>query len=167
MINEERVFIKPVLTLKDGDRTVVSPVWFVPAEIFSRGMLKKPSYQYRTVVIDAMTGAFLLDMDRDPTWEETRETPPRKILQPVIERFRAAFLAERSLQNRGHRGWRSFGNYLSVQVDPEKALLRWRHVVLRDRVALDGLTAEPLKGSELLTALLDESTKVRKKGGPR
>lgn len=162
---EARIYLVPALELEPEDRAVISPVWLVPGEVYTRGMLKRPSYKYQTVVVDAMSGSVLMVLDGDPHLKETADLPQHRLLEPVIERARAAFFAERGLQNSGPQGWKAFGSFVSVHVDPDRATLRWRLVVLRGFQALDGLDGQPLKGSELLTALLNESTK--KKGGSR
>lgn len=158
-MNAENLFLTAELEMGEGDRAVVSPVWVIPVEVFSRGMLKRPTYNYNTVILDAMTGSAITILEGDPGWKETTEFPDVRVLEPVIERSRASFLAEKAIENLKPQGWRSIGSFCSVHVDPQKAKLRWRLVVLRKGLPLDGLTGEPLKGSELLAALLTETTK--------
>lgn len=161
-MSEQRIFLMPKLETKERDRAVLSPVWLIPAEIFSRGMLKRPTYRYNTIVLDAMTGSPVMILEGDVPWKETTTFPEGRVLEPAIERSRASFFAEKAIGNSKPQGWRSIGNFCSVHVDAEKAKLRWRPILLREGIPLDGLTGTPLVGSELLTALLAETIK---KGG--
>jgi hypothetical protein len=160
MEDDFRGMLKPAFELGEGPFLLV-PVFLVPVEIFSRGMMTRTSYSFHVALVDAVNGQVTLLPQKSVSILET-EPPQGKRLNPKVRRQEAVELAEEAGRSMGKGKWTGAFRYNSVMVDQDHVSSTWRVWKVEGDSLVDSLTGRRENLGFLVAALIGGET-----GNPR
>lgn len=155
MQNDFRGMLAPIFELKEGPFLLV-PVFVVPVEIFSRGMMTRTSYSFHVALVDAVNGQVTL-LPQKSVVVLDMELPEGKSLEPRVTRERAIDLAEEAARLVGKGKWTGALRYNSVMVDRERVRSTWCVWKVEGESLVDSSTGRRENLGSLLVALLCEA----------
>ncbi len=140
---------------------ILQPVFVVPVEIFTRGLLRRPEYRYYQAVVDASTGK--TEYFPEGTVSVIEEEPPAgKTLPPVIGVTQAAAVAESDARHSGREGWRAVLGSAYVTARSDRVIATWRVWIVSDNSMTDCLTGRKIDGAVFLADFLNDGGKKKK-----
>lgn len=138
-----------------GDKLPISPVYICTADILERGLLTRPSFYRRVILVDAYTGASkLLEQEKIVLCREADISSfeitclPAKILPEA-----AARMAENAQVPEDFSGWRRITRNRRVTVSLRDISLAWRVYVVRGTEVVDTFSGERAPAASLLSSL--------------
>jgi hypothetical protein len=155
MQDEFRGMLAPVLELNEGPFLLV-PVFLVPVEIFSRGMMTRTSYSFHAALVDAVNGQVTLLPLKSVAVIET-ELPEGKRLEARVSRQRAIDLAEEAARLMGKGKWTGALRYNSVMVDLDRVRSTWRVWKIEGESLIDSSTGRRENLGSLVASLLGDA----------
>ncbi|MGC9372211.1 MAG: hypothetical protein ACP5CD_00880 [Thermovirgaceae bacterium] len=154
-------YIKPKREITQTGEFILQPVFVVPVEVFTRGLLRRPEYRYYQAVVDASTGKAEYFPEGAVSVIE-REPPAGKTLPPVIGASKAAAVAESEARHSGREGWRAVLGSAYVTARSDRVIATWRVWLLSDNSMTDSLTGRKIDGAVFLADFLNDGGKEEK-----
>jgi len=155
MQDEFRGMLAPLFELREGPFLLV-PVFLVPVEIFSRGMMTRTSYSFHAALVDAVNGQVALLPLKSVAVIEA-ELPEGKRLEARVSRQRAIDLAEEAARLMGKGKWTGALRYNSVMVDQDRVRSTWRVWKIEGESLIDSSTGRRENLGSLVASLLGDA----------
>lgn len=138
----------------NGDKLVLYPVYICPVEILERGVMIRPSYSRKTVIVNAFNrrtklldeGLAEVSADFDISAFEARR------LDVKVSPRLAAELAEYGAVTDDFRSWRRMVRSRRVEVDADKIRLAWHVYAVAGGVVTDTFSGETAPAAALADA---------------
>ncbi|MCF7936939.1 MAG: hypothetical protein K9L28_11415 [Synergistales bacterium] len=144
-------FLPVTVAIPDPERFILFPYFVVPVELFTRGLLSPPRYDYLWVLVNAVTGQ--AEERETRAIRLVREGPGGTRIQPRIGPDQAAPAAENAAASGGRRGWGLMRGADAYGVRRRIAPCR-RVWALQGGVITDTYTGRALRQDALLGTLL-------------
>ncbi len=147
-------YIKPKSEISLLEKCILQPVFVVPVEVFTRGLLRRPEYRHYQAVVDASTGK--VEFFAEGAISVVEEEPPAgKMLPPVIGASQAAAVAESDARHSGREGWRAVLGSVYVTARSDRVIPTWRIWIRSDSSMTDSLTGRKIDGGVFLADFLN------------
>lgn len=160
-------YIRPKNEMSPECDFLLQPVFVVPVEIFSRGLLLRPQYRYFQAVVDASTGK--TEFFAEGTVSVAEGDPPAgKALPAAIKSTsHAAALAESEAERAGREGWRALLGSAHALARNDDVIATWRVWMLSGNSMTDSLTARKIEGGLFLADFLNRAYTSDEQGPSR
>ena len=138
----------------EGDKIILSPAYFFPANIMSRGLFAGVSLVTKTIVVDASNGrAVISDADIRPCAVPDFPCIPREL--PVkLSEHQALSAAEMMATPEEARGWRRGFNSVRVFFRNSEFNFVWHTYIIRGSLLIDAFTGEESEAADVIDILL-------------
>ena len=148
-------YLAPSVHWKEGDELFLQPVYLVPVEVFTTGILSRPEYKTVIAVVDAVGGRVsIISQKKAPAVMEGE--PAGKKLPVNITLAVALLGAESAAVSEGREGWRALARSSHVMAKEPQARMCWK-VWARDGEGLqDTVTGRSLAAGELFGLFLPQ-----------
>jgi len=148
-------YLKPGRDLPENARFLLQPVFVVPVEVFTTGMLARPQYRRMKAVVEAVSGMVELFPEKKLVIEH-REPPEGEILPASVKAAAAARVAEEAAMGEGREGWKALMRSAHAMARPEETVASWRIWIVKGDSLEDSLTGKTIKAGILLSMMLSE-----------
>ncbi len=148
-------YLKPGRCLPENARFLLQPVFVVPVEVFTTGMLARPQYRRMKAVVEAGSGMVELFPEKKIVIEH-REPPQGEKLPASVKAASAARVAEEAAIGEGREGWKALLRSAHVMARGEETEASWRVWIVRGDSLEDSLTGRTIRAGALLSMMLSE-----------
>jgi len=148
-------YLKPGRDLPENARFLLQPVFVVPVEVFTTGMLARPQYRRMKAVVEAVSGMVELFPEKKLVIEH-REPPEGEILPASVKAAAAARVAEEAAMGEGREGWKALLRSAHVMARGDETESTWRVWIVRGDSLEDSLTGRTIRAGVLLSMMLSE-----------
>jgi len=136
-----------------SNKLILQPVYVIPLEIFTTGLLSRPQYIHKLAVVEASGGIVEFFPTKKINIED--EEPPVGVRLPVnIGKDEAVNKALMAAEMEGRGGWRSFLRSVWPSVVEEKVSICWRVWYLDGNQAVDTVTSKKIDASVWLSIVM-------------
>jgi hypothetical protein len=145
-------YFVPVVKWVEGDFLFLQPLYLIPVEVFTTGLLKRPEYKTVIAVVEAVGGrveSFRKDM---PAISEGH--PEGRKLPVTLAPERAVRIAESALVSEGREGWRALAGSSHVMAREKEMRSCWKIWIRSGENLVDSVTGKEFPAGEFLGLML-------------
>lgn len=153
--------IAPSVFLGEDDDLLLQPVYLVPVEVFTTGLLARPEYRTITVMVDGVGGRVSVFAGKNIQLSEGE--PSGKKLPVNVTLSEALQAAESAAFSEGRGGWRALARSAHVMAIDSQIRMCWKVWVRNGENLVDSVSGKSLPLGDLVGLLLpgDEMNQSR------
>ncbi len=136
----------------EGDILFLQPLYLVPVEVFTTGMLKRPEYKTVVAVIEAVGGRVESLRKNMPAISEGN--PEGRKLPVNLAPEKAVRIAECALVSEGREGWRALAGSSHVMARDRDMRSCWKIWIRSGESLVDSVTGKEFPAGEFLGMML-------------
>jgi len=152
---ECRGHLAPSVTWNENSELFLQPVYLVPVEVFTTGLLSRPEYKTVTAVVDAVGGRVSIILQKK-TPAILEGEPAGRRLPANITLGDALLGAESAAVTEGREGWRALARSSHVMAKEVQARMCWKVWVRDGELLQDTVTGRSLSAGLLLGLFLPQ-----------
>jgi len=140
---------------KEGDELFLQPVYLVPVEVFTTGLLSRPEYKTVIAVVEAVGGRVSIADSRKTPKVIEGEAKGRKFPANITFELAVAS-AENEAASQGRGGWRALLGSSHVLARESEARACWKIWIRSGDDLIDSVTGKHFPVAEFLGLLLPQ-----------